>query len=54
MDPKARRSKILADGDKDFTFASLNYKIDFAESSAFNKSGAIDIDELKNWLLKVA
>lgn len=41
---------------KDFEFSHLDSQIDFANSYAFNKDPqtAVDMEELNNWLQKVA
>ncbi|KAJ3642394.1 hypothetical protein Zmor_025186 [Zophobas morio] len=54
VDPKARKSASLGTSDSDFSFSSLNCKVEFAESFAFNKNGSVDVDQLKKWLSKIA
>lgn len=41
---------------KDFEFSHLGSKVDFAEASAFDKDSetSVDIDQLDNWLNKIA
>jgi signal recognition particle receptor subunit beta len=54
VDPKARRIASLGSDDSDFSFSGLHYKIEFAESFAFNKNGSVNIEELKKWVVKNA
>ncbi|RZB40677.1 signal recognition particle receptor subunit beta [Asbolus verrucosus] len=53
VDPKAKKLVNLGSGDKDLSFSTMHFKIDFAESFAFNKNGSVNIEELEKWLVKI-
>lgn len=48
VDPKAKKNV----GAEDFDFDSL--KVEFVECNAFSKDGSANIEELKQWLVKIA
>ncbi|CAG9764077.1 unnamed protein product [Ceutorhynchus assimilis] len=54
LDSKETSKNRSGDSSKEFTFASLNCKVEFAESFAFNKNNSVDLDALKKWIRKVA
>lgn len=52
VDPKAKKAALLGNPDEYFDFGALHVKVDFAESYAYHKDGAIDIEGLKKWLAR--
>lgn len=54
LDSKEVTIDKLGDPSKDFSFANLYCKVDFAECYAYNQNGTVDLDKLKIWIKKVA
>ncbi|XP_019870565.1 signal recognition particle receptor subunit beta [Aethina tumida] len=54
VDSKSKKNSGLGDMDKDFEFSELPFKVEFEESYGCNKQKASDLDDLKNWLAKIA
>ncbi|XP_044270475.1 signal recognition particle receptor subunit beta [Tribolium madens] len=54
VDPKEKKIASLGAPDCDFSFANSPYKVDFVETFACSKNGAVDIEHLKAWVAKIA
>lgn len=52
VDPKDKKSVGLGNDDGEFDFDLL--KVEFAECNAFSSDASVNIDGLKEWLLKIA
>lgn len=56
VNTKNEKKSFLGSEDKDFDFSQVYYDIEFAESQACSKTSenAVEIDQLKKWLIKIA
>ncbi|XP_066152014.1 signal recognition particle receptor subunit beta [Euwallacea fornicatus] len=53
LDSQEKITNKLGDISKDFSFSSLYCKVEFAEACACNKSGPVNLEDLKKWIKKV-